>query len=71
MKQLSEKLLSLVELAEPRLREISEQDSIQPILPGGWSRRQVIGHLIDSASNNHPRFLRAALQTSLDFPGYD
>ena len=49
MKELSEKLLSVVEAAEPRLREISEKTSIQPILPGGWSRKQVIGHLIDSA----------------------
>ena len=71
MKELSEKLISLVEAAEPRLREISERGSIQPISPGGWSRKQVIGHLIDSASNNHQRFVRAALQTSLDFPGYD
>ncbi|MGC2002742.1 MAG: DinB family protein [Candidatus Acidiferrales bacterium] len=71
MKELSEKLLSLVEVAEPRLRQISERESIQPILPGGWSRKQVIGHLIDSASNNHQRFVRAVLQTSLDFPGYD
>jgi hypothetical protein len=71
MRELSEKLLSLVEVAEPRLREISEKESVQPILPGGWSRKQVIGHLIDSASNNHQRFVRAALQTSLDFPGYD
>jgi hypothetical protein len=31
----------------------------------------VIGHLIDSASNNHQRFVRAALQPSLEFPGYD
>jgi hypothetical protein len=28
-------------------------------------------HLIDSASNNHQRFVRATLQTSLDVPGYD
>jgi hypothetical protein len=67
----SERLLSLVEAAEPRLRAISETESTQPILAGGWSRKQVIGHLIDSASNNHQRFVRAALQTSLDFPGYD
>jgi hypothetical protein len=40
-------------------------------LPGGWSRKQVIGHLIDSTSNNHQRFVRAVLQTSLDFPSYD
>ena len=71
MTELSEKLLSLVEAAEPRLREISETESTESILPGGWSRKQVIGHLIDSASNNHQRFVRAALQTSLDFPGYD
>jgi hypothetical protein len=71
MTGLSEKLLALVEAVEPRLREISEAESTQPILAGGWSRKQVIGHLIDSASNNHQRFVRAALQTSLDFPGYD
>jgi len=51
MTELSEKLRSLVEAAEPRLREISETESSQPILAGGWSRKQVIGHLIDSASN--------------------
>jgi hypothetical protein len=71
MTELSEKLRSLVETAEPGLREISETESMQPILAGGWSRKQVLGHLIDSASNNHQRFVRAALQTSLDFPGYD
>ena len=71
MKELSEKLLCVVEAAEPRLREISELESTKPVLSGGWSHKQVIGHLIDSASNNHQRFVRAALQTSLDFPGYD
>jgi hypothetical protein len=68
---LSTRLLGLVDVAEPRLREVSEPESTEPILTGGWSRKQVIGHLIDSASNNHQRFVRAALQASLDFPGYD
>jgi DinB family protein len=68
---LSTRLLSLVEVAEPRLREVTELESTEPILTGGWSRKQVIGHLIDSASNNHQRFVRATLQASLDFPGYD
>jgi hypothetical protein len=71
MRELSEKLLGLVETAEPRLRKTSELESAEPLLPGGWSRKQVVGHLIDSASNNHQRFVRAALQTSLDFPAYD
>jgi hypothetical protein len=71
MKKLSEKLLRVVDGVEPRLREIGDGESAKPILAGGWSRRQVLGHLIDSASNNHQRFVRAALQPSLEFPGYD
>ena len=71
MKELSEKLLSVIDTAEPRLRAISASESTIPLLSGGWSRKQVIAHLIDSASNNHQRFVRAALQTTLDFPGYD
>ena len=71
MKNLSEKLLRVVESAEPRLRKIEEQTSDKRILPGGWSSKQVIGHLIDSAANNHQRFVRASLQASLDFPGYE
>jgi hypothetical protein len=71
MKELSEQLLRAVEAAEPRLRKISEPETTKPLLPGGWSRKQVLGHLIDSASNNHQRFVRAALQTSLEFPAYD
>ncbi len=71
MKELSEKLLSVIDTAEPRLRAFSASESTIPLLSGGWSRKQVIAHLIDSASNNHQRFVRAALQTSLEFPGYD
>ena len=45
MKDVSEQLLSALETAEPKLREISELESANPILPGGWSRKQVLGHL--------------------------
>lgn len=71
MNQASQKLLSVVAETEPRLRQVSAPRSLEPILPGGWSHRQLLGHLIDSASNNHQRFVRAALQSSLDFPAYD
>lgn len=64
-------MLRLVETAEPKLHSTSEPETARPLLPGGWSRKQVLGHLIDSASNNHQRFVRAALQPSLDFPAYD
>jgi len=71
MKELSEKLKQAVESAEAILRQVKEPESNKPALPGGWSRKQVLGHLIDSASNNHQRFVRASLQTTLEFPGYD
>ena len=71
MKELSDKLVRVVRSAEAILLQVPEAESGRPVLSGGWSRKQVLGHLIDSASNNHQRFVRAALQTSLDFPGYD
>jgi hypothetical protein len=71
MKELSENLLRVIDTAEPLLYKVSEVESGKPILRGGWSRKQVMGHLVDSASNNHQRFVRASLQTSLEFPAYD
>jgi hypothetical protein len=71
MQELSEKLLAVIDMAEPRLHKIDAAESRKPILTGGWSRKQVLGHLIDSASNNHQRFVRASLQQSLEFPAYD
>lgn len=68
---LSQGLLRVIDAAEPRLREVGEVGSSKPVLQGGWSRKQVIGHLIDSASNNHQRFVRAMLADELEFPGYD
>ena len=38
---------------------------------GKWSKKEILGHLIDSASNNHQRFVRAQFKDDLVFPGYD
>lgn len=35
-----------------------------------WSRKQILGHLIDSAANNHQRFVRGQLDRELITPGY-
>ncbi|MGH7460381.1 MAG: hypothetical protein ACREMA_05050, partial [Longimicrobiales bacterium] len=37
----------------------------QPRAPGKWSPAQIIGHLIDSASNDHQRFVRARFRADL------
>jgi hypothetical protein len=71
VKALGAELARVVDAAEASLLAISEADSGTPMRPGGWSRKQLIGHLIDSASNNHQRFVRAAIEGSLEFPAYD
>lgn len=38
---------------------------------GAWTPKQIVGHLIDSASNNHGRFVRAQFTDDLVFPGYE
>ena len=38
--------------------------------PDAWSIKEIIGHLIDSASNNHQRFVRLQLTERLIFPDY-
>ena len=36
-----------------------------------WSPKEVLGHLIDSAANNHQRFVRAQQTDVLTLPGYE
>ena len=64
-------LLHTVDAAVVKLRSISEADAARPLAPGKWSPKQVMGHLIDSAANNHQRFVRAQQTTTLEFPGYE
>lgn len=37
---------------------------------GAWSRKQILGHLIDSASVNHQRIIEAQINDSIVFVGY-
>jgi hypothetical protein len=64
-------LQSVVACSTPALLAVSEAKSARHPAPGKWSPRQVLGHLIDSASNNHQRFVRAQFQDDLVFPGYE
>ena len=57
--------------AADALAHITEEDSSASSGPDNWSPKQIVGHLIDSAANNHSRFVRAQLQDDLVFPGYE
>ncbi|HXN46348.1 MAG TPA: DinB family protein [Bryobacteraceae bacterium] len=71
MREIAAALAGVIDRTAPTLRQISDGDASAAVLSGGWSRKQLIGHLIDSAANNHQRFVRAALAGSLVWPGYD
>jgi hypothetical protein len=53
-----------------QLLQVSEHQARHPVREAGWSRKQILGHLIDSALNNHQRFVRAALDGSYVGPSY-
>ena len=36
----------------------------------GWTPKQIVGHLVDSAANNHRRFVLGQFTDDLDFDGY-
>lgn len=59
-----------VQRAAERLLKYTDDGAARRPAPGKWSRKEIIGHLIDSACNNHGRFVRAQLQDDLVFPGY-
>jgi hypothetical protein len=56
--------------ASQRLLRISEAQSVIPREEDKWSPKEITGHLIDSAANNHQRFVRAQLNDELIFRGY-
>ncbi len=71
MKDVADDLRRTVKRAAERLAAIPAEQATRPVAPGKWSPKEIVGHLVDSASNNHGRFVRAQLTDDLDFPGYD
>ena len=68
---LSGELSEIVRNSETWLHQIGNADATFHPAPEKWSKKEILAHLIDSASNNHQRFVRAASEGKLEFPGYD
>src|SRR5262245_44465345 len=62
-----EKILNSV---PARLLQFTEAQASSRPGAGKWSKKEIIGHLIDSASNNHQRFVRLQLASGLALPNY-
>lgn len=71
MKELAVAVRSEVEQAAERFRSWSEADARNARGEGKWMKKEILGHLIDSAFNNHQRFVRAQLASAYVGPGYE
>ncbi len=56
------RLEQLLQTVPAQLTSFPESTLSSPLAPGKWSRKQIIGHLIDSATNNHHRFVRGQFE---------
>jgi len=63
-------LLSALKIAD-RLYQMDDAAAARRPAPGKWSPKEILGHLVDSAANNHQRFVRLQLSDRIDLPGYD
>jgi len=70
MHAVAEELKSILKTAD-NLRQIGDRAASVRPAPGKWSKKEILGHLVDSAANNHQRFVRLQLTPRLELPGYD
>ncbi len=64
---LSKFLRDTIDRERPNLQALTDLAAPKP---GSWSRKQELGHLIDSAANNHMRFTLAAIDGEFRGQGY-
>jgi hypothetical protein len=63
-------LKTVVEEASEQLGKLSEDVVSERPGAGQWSAKEILGHLVDSAVNNHQRFVRLQITKDLQFPDY-
>jgi hypothetical protein len=57
--------------APAQLGAIAAQDAASHPKPGAWSKKEELGHLIDSAINNYARVIRVQREDAPALPGYE
>lgn len=67
---LAHKFRAELTLLETALAALPHALADTPWRPGGWTRKQIVGHLLDSATNNRQRFVRAAIDGFYAGPSY-
>ena len=70
MKIEAEKIREIVVAVEDPLKSMTAEIVSARGTPASWSRKEILGHLIDSAANNHQRIVRACYDAATNFPPY-
>jgi hypothetical protein len=71
MNRIAGDLRMVIEAALPRLRAVTETAAGADRGERKWRKKEILGHLIDSAANNHQRFVRTQFDDPLVIAGYD
>jgi hypothetical protein len=58
------RLNHLCDVVPGKLTGIPEKDFSFKLNPDKWSKKEILGHLIDSATNNHQRFIRIQFENN-------
>jgi hypothetical protein len=64
-------LRNLLEVVPGRLQQLTSDTVERKATPTSWSAKEELGHLLDSAVNNHQRIVRAQVEDKLALPGYE
>jgi DinB superfamily len=64
-------LQELIDRLPARLQALPSEKVEHKPAPLAWSAKEELGHLLDSAANNHQRIVRAQLEEHPAMPGYD
>jgi len=70
VKEIAEQLRIVIKDAKKQLLSIDQNKADIKISSDQWSKKEILGHLIDSAANNHQRFVRAVYNEADTFPTY-
>jgi hypothetical protein len=67
---ISERFRNDLDAIGKALHSVRADKADKPWREGGWTRKEILGHLLDSAANNRQRFVRAFIDGSYTGPKY-
>ena len=68
--QILDRFTTVLDAATGQLRRLSPAEAASRPQPGAWSKKEELGHLVDSAINNYARIIRVQKEDAPALPGY-